>query len=217
MNVTLHPRQLSGTIPAIASKSCAHRLLICAALADGETVIACRDTNNDIDATVQCLRSMGAEIIRENGSFRVRPIRPTALALPDCGESGSTLRFLLPVLCALGQTAEVTMHGRLPDRPLEPLWSELCRHGAVLGHKSREVLTVSGSLQGNDFTLAADVSSQYISGLMFALPLLGGGTIRLTGKLESAGYITMTQNALAAFGVQIQRGNAPIKVYQNTA
>ena len=202
MKVTITPSQLGGTVRAIASKSCAHRLLICASLADRETVIRCSETNRDIDATVQCLCAMGADISREGEYFRVRPLRKVSFANPDCGESGSTLRFLLPVLCALGQNADVRMHGRLPERPMEPLWSELIAHGAILKKNVPEVISVSGKLTGTDYTLAADVSSQYISGLLFALPLLGGGTIRLTGKIESEGYITMTRNALAAFGVE---------------
>lgn len=212
MRVTIIPQKLRGEISAIPSKSAAHRLLICATLADKETIIRCDKTSQDIDATVQCLRSMGATITREGNNFRVLPIASQAQAALDCGESGSTLRFLLPVLCALGQNASVTMHGRLPDRPMEPLWSELIRHGAKLEKPCREVISTSGKLTGNDFTIAADVSSQYISGLLFALPLMGGGSIRLTGKPESVGYIYMTIQALAAFGIETCWENDTITV-----
>lgn len=212
MNLTLIPRQLSGEVAAISSKSCAHRLLICAALANNETNITCRELNRDIEATVQCLAAMGAKIIRENGTYLVTPIRKSQKAALDCGESGSTLRFLLPVLCALGEEATITMHGRLPDRPLEPLWSELCSHGAELSRQSHDTITATGQLKGTDYTVAADVSSQYISGLLFALPILGGGTIRLTGKIESAGYITMTMDALRCFGVETSFNNGVIRV-----
>jgi len=147
---------------------------------------------------------MGAGITRNDDIFRIEPIQKKEKAQMDCGESGSTLRFLLPVLCALGMNAEIKMHGRLPQRPLEPLWSELQAHGAMLQKNEEDTLCVSGSLMGSDYTLAANVSSQYISGLLFALPLLGGGTIRLTGKVESVGYITMTRDALAAFGVKTE-------------
>ena len=212
MKVTITPTQLRGTVRAIASKSCAHRLLICAALADRETTIRCTTTNKDIDATVQCLCAIGASITRSGEYFTVRPISPVAFAETDCGESGSTLRFLLPVLCALGQPATVKMHGRLPQRPMEPLWSELLAHGASLTKPQEDVIAVSGKLTGHDYTLAADVSSQYISGMLFALPLIGGGTIRLTGKIESEGYITMTRNALAAFGVKTELQNSVLTV-----
>ena len=203
MKVTITPQKLHGSIPAIPSKSAAHRLLICAALADKKTTIRCDQSSQDIDATANCLRAMGAEIIRDGDNFIVTPIEPPSHAELDTGESGSTLRFLLPVLCALGQNANVTMHGRLPDRPLEPLWSELTAHGAKLNKPCREVLSISGSLTGSEFTLAANVSSQYISGLLFALPILGGGTIHLTGKTESVGYIQMTVQALNAFGIEV--------------
>ncbi len=213
MNVTLFPRQLSGEIAAISSKSSAHRLLICAALADDVTIIRCRDLNRDIEATVNCLRAMGAGITRAGGAFRVAPIRKTEKAKLDCGESGSTLRFLLPVLCALGQNADILMRGRLPDRPLEPLWSLLQSHGAQLKKSVRDVISVAGKLDATDYTLAADVSSQYISGLLFALPLLGGGTIHLTGKVESEDYITMTLDALRAFGVETKQTGDTIDVF----
>lgn len=203
MKITITPQKLRGSIPAIPSKSAAHRLLICAALADKETVIRCDKTSQDIDSTVNCLRAMGAKITREGDFFRVMPHATTAHTELDCGESGSTLRFLLPVLCALGQNANITMHGRLPDRPMEPLWSELIKHGAKLKKPCREIISVLGKLTGTEFTIAADVSSQYISGLLFALPLLGGGTIHLTGNIESVGYIHMTVQALTAFGVEV--------------
>lgn len=212
MKVTIIPQKLRGEIAAIPSKSMAHRLLICAALADKETLIRCDKTSQDIDATVQCLRSMGAQIIREGDNFRVTPIATQGHGTLDCGESGSTLRFLLPVLCALGLNANITMHGRLPDRPMEPLWSELIAHGAKLEKPCREVISVSGKLSKTDFTIAADVSSQYISGLLFALPLMGGGTIRLTGETESIGYIHMTVQALATFGVEARWENKTITV-----
>lgn len=201
MKVTITPAQLCGTVRAIASKSCAHRLLICAALADRKTTIRCTTTNKDIDATVRCLCAMGANITRNGEYFTVQPLSSATFAETDCGESGSTLRFLLPVLCALGQPATMKMHGRLPQRPMEPLWSELLAHGAHLTRPQEDIIAVAGKLTGHEYTLAADVSSQYISGLLFALPLIGGGKILLTGKMESEGYIAMTRNALAAFGV----------------
>ncbi len=199
----LAPSRLAGTVPAIASKSQAHRLLICAALADRPTVIACPATSADITATADCLRALGADIAYENGVFSVSPIVtvPDRPAL-DCGESGSTLRFLLPLVCALGAKATIKMHGRLPERPLSPLWEALCAHGAALARPAPDVIAVEGRLRPGAFTLDAGVSSQFISGLLFALPLLGGGsTITLTGKLESAAYVTMTVRALALFGV----------------
>ena len=120
----------------------------------------------------------------------------------DCGESGSTLRFLLPVVCALGAGASIKMHGRLPERPLSPLWEELKAHGAVLTRPAPDTIAVDGALTPGDYTIAANISSQFISGLLFALPLLGGeSSLALTGKLESAAYVTMTVRALEKFSV----------------
>ena len=204
MTATIYPTPLAGTVPAIASKSQAHRLLICAALADRPTSVACPTLSADITATADCLRALGADIRYENGVFSVSPIAavPPAPEL-DCGESGSTLRFLLPVVCALGANARIRMHGRLPQRPLSPLWEELTAHGAVLTRPQPDVIAVSGVLSPGSYTLAANISSQFISGLLFALPLLDRpSAIALTGRLESASYLTMTVRALALFGVE---------------
>ena len=203
MRAIITPSPLAGTIPAIASKSQAHRMLICAALADRPTTVACPTLSADITATADCLRALGADINYENGLYTVRPIA----AVPDrpvldCGESGSTLRFLLPVVCALGAKATVKMHGRLGQRPLSPLWEELQAHGAVLTKPDPDTISVEGSLAAGEYTIAANISSQFISGLLFALPLLlEGSSIRLTGTLESAAYLTMTVRALSLFGV----------------
>lgn len=204
MKATICPSRLEGEIEAIASKSQAHRLLICAALADRETTIRCATLSADIEATAACLRALGADIAYRDGCFSVRPIQNApASAVIDCGESGSTLRFLLPVVCALGAPTEIRMHGRLPERPLSPLWEELARHGAKLSRPAADTIRVGGgALSGGEYTLAADVSSQFISGLLFALPLTGAASrIRLTGTLESASYLKMTVRALRAFGV----------------
>ena len=203
MIATIYPSALAGTIPAIASKSQAHRMLICAALADRPTQIACPTLSADIEATADCLRALGAAIAYESGVFSVTPIAavPAHPAL-DCGESGSTLRFLLPVVCALGAGAAIKMHGRLPERPLSPLWEELEAHGAVLTRPAPDTIAVYGALTPGDYTIAANISSQFISGLLFALPLLGGeSSLALAGKLESAAYVTMTVRALEKFSV----------------
>ncbi len=209
MKAIITPAALSGSVPAIASKSQAHRLLICAALADAPTKIACASLSEDILATADCLRALGAKIEYTDGVFSVIPIKePTPNARLDCGESGSTLRFLLPVVCALGKGAVIKMHGRLPYRPLSPLWEELEKSGAVLSRPTEDTISVSGRLEKRDFTIAADISSQYISGLLFALPVLGGGSVTLTGKVESAGYIEMTLRALAQFSAAPEKNGS---------
>ena len=180
------PAVLRGTVPAIASKSAAHRLYICAALADAPTQITCQSTSKDIAATQACLAAL----------------QPGGV-LP-CGESGSTLRFLLPVAAALGLEVDFKMEGRLPDRPLAPLDAQLEAHGVTLSRPvSHALLHVAGQLQPGDYVLPGNVSSQYISGLLFALPLLpGSSTLTVTGKVESAPYIAMTLDALAQFGIR---------------
>ena len=228
MKVTIWPQRLRGEIRAISSKSAAHRLLICGALAERPTEILCENLSADIEATADALRSLGAEIAYEEprGAFRVTPIRPAAGLLElesgetgqtdpilpaaglcglDVGESGSTLRFLLPVICALGRETRIVMHGRLGERPLSPLWEELIRHGCELTRNPDGTLGTRGKLRGGTFSLAANVSSQFISGLLFALPLMGEESrIRLEGPVESEGYIRMTMQALARFGVRME-------------
>ncbi len=203
MDLTISPAPLCGSIQAIPSKSAAHRLLICAALADRETEICCPVLSKDISATADCLRAMGADISYEGGNFFVKPIvEPAENPLLDCGESGSTLRFLLPVVCALGKGGRITMEGRLPQRPISPLWEELERHGVKLSRPEKNTILVEGKLTAGDYKIRADVSSQFISGLLFALPLLGSQCrIIMEGNIESAGYISMTQQAQEVFSL----------------
>ena len=178
-------------IEIIPSKSDAHRAMICQALSrltSGRSCeIHCEGTSRDIEATQKC---MAALLSGEEAMY--------------CGESGSTLRFLLPVMGALGHRASFYGEGRLPQRPLSPLYEQLESHGCVLTPKGSVPLTISGQLKPGNFTLPGDVSSQYISGLLFALPLLKGGSrIVITGSLQSQGYVDMTLRTMKAFGVEI--------------
>ena len=137
---SLSPAPLSGTIAAIASKSHAHRLLICAALADQPTEISCPTLSQDISATAACLQALGADISYKNGIFTVRPGMQAGSGILPCGESGSTLRFLLPVAAALGKSITFRMEGRLPNRPLEPLDQQLLCHGVSLSRPQPDLL-----------------------------------------------------------------------------
>ena len=206
MQVTLHSPAPGGTVRAFPSKSEAHRYLICASLADAPTHIVCNATNDDIDATIACLCALGASITRTEDGYDVTPIaRAPEHADLDVRESGSTLRFLLPVLAALGTHARITRRGRLPERPLAPLDALLEQHGASI--RNTEILEISGQLCGNDYTIAANVSSQFISGLLFALPLLNSPvdcTVRPAGQIESRPYLDMTLASLAAFGICVR-------------
>jgi 3-phosphoshikimate 1-carboxyvinyltransferase len=210
MTVTLHTPKLSGTLSAIASKSQAHRLLICAALSGTPSKVLCAETSSDIDATVRCLNSIGAQINYEDGGFHVIPL-PLPISgerILDCGESGSTLRFMLPICCVFGVEAVFRMSGLLPRRPLTPLYEELISHGCALSPQGMNPLRTSGFLASGSFTIPGDISSQFISGLMFSLPLLAGDSqIKITGEMESKPYIDLTISALGAFGIMIKPGD----------
>ena len=201
MDITIQPHPLRGEITIIPSKSQAHRLLICAAFADKPTELLCPDTNRDIEATADCLRSLGAGVNRTDSGYVVDPI--TAVpeqAVLDVHESGSTLRFMLPIVGALGVDATFQMAGRLPQRPLSPLWEEMERMGCVLSRPTTDTIRCAGKLRPGDYSIDGGVSSQYITGLFFAQQLIDGESrVFITGKLESAPYVTMTLKAMEAF------------------
>ena len=223
MDIKIERPLQGGNIKAIASKSEAHRLLISAALAEKETYIECPERNEDIDATVRCLKNITEEISYIDGFFYVKPgsfvknlytqctsetsrlIKENELFF-DCGESGSTLRFLLPVCGALGLNSTFVMKGRLPQRPLEALWKEMERHGSIILMKENEErLNLKGKLKVAAYSIAGNVSSQFISGLLFALPLLGGeSTLEVSGNLESRPYVDMTIEVLKKFDINIE-------------
>ena len=207
MDITIYPTLLRGTIAAIPSKSQAHRILICAAFADKTTYVYCKDTNDDIDATAACLQALGANISRSEFGYIVHPI----VTVPEhadlhCNESGSTLRFLLPIVGALGVDATFHMRGRLPARPLSPLWEELERMGCSLTRPTNNTLRCTGQLTAGNYQMDGGVSSQFISGLLFAMSILPGQShLELTGKVESVPYIRLTQDVLRKFGVDAER------------
>lgn len=201
MNVLIRPGKLLGTIDAIPSKSHAHRVLIAQKLArlQGQQkadALEIPTFSDDIDATKNCLVQMDKE-----------------MPYLDCKESGSTLRFMLPVAMALKNEAVFIGSGKLPYRPISPLKEEMETHGCrfIMGNKHqkisdkyKEICTISGRLQPGQYSLAGNVSSQFITGLLFALPLLDGdSTLKLTTKLESAGYVDLTLDVLRAFGIKV--------------
>ena len=201
MDITIHPSKLSGDITIIPSKSQAHRLLICAAFADAPTTLLCPETNRDMEATADCLRALGAEITRTQEGYSIVPVRdvPSEACL-NCCESGSTLRFLFPVVGALGVTATFKMEGRLPQRPLSPLWEEMERMGCSLSRPTADTILCQGKLRPGTYTIAGNVSSQFITGLLFAFYLMDGPCkLTITQKLESAPYIDMTKAVLELF------------------
>lgn len=197
-----------GCVAAPSSKSHAHRLLICAALGKSPVDIACSDLSKDITATMDCMNELCAKIYPTgDGMLHVEPINIKHYQMPAlrCAESGSTLRFLIPVCGALNHNCRFLTYGRLSRRPLHPLDDELRAHGMTLEWIGSE-LFVSGSLISGNYEIAGNVSSQFISGLLFALPLLeGDSTINVTGKLESASYIRMTEDALHLAGIRFDK------------
>ena len=203
MDLTIIPSKLSGEITVIPSKSQAHRLLICAAFADKSTELFCPQTSRDMDATANCLRDLGADITHDGQSYHVCPIQtlPKTADL-HCCDSGSTLRFLLPIVGALGVDATFHMTGRLPYRPLSPLWEEMERMGCTLTRPTETTLRCIGKLQAGTYCIDGSVSSQFITGLLFALSLLEENSeLKITGSLESKPYVDMTLCALNNFGV----------------
>ncbi|MGN0867036.1 MAG: 3-phosphoshikimate 1-carboxyvinyltransferase [Oligosphaeraceae bacterium] len=188
----LSPRSWRGRVAVPSSKSVAHRQLLCAALA-GMPLDAVRlqgPASEDLTATRNALETLRSP----RGEWPVL----------DCGESGSTLRFLLPVAAALGGKWCFQGRGRLPRRPLDPLLGELRAHGVEIQGEHLP-LRLEGRLTGGTFHLPGNVSSQFVTGLLLALPLAGGGAVRLTSPLESQDYVTLTLQAMARFGVEVRR------------
>ncbi len=207
MNIEVYPHTLTGNVEAIASKSQAHRLIIAAALSDKDTTVNINSLSEDIQATLNVLDALGATAQQvDDTKLIISPLtKAKANARLNCGESGSTLRFMLPVAAALGaRDAVFTGEGKLPKRPMEPLLTALAQKGVVI--KGTELpLRIKGQLEAGTFSLPGNISSQFISGLLFALPLLPeDSSIEITSPRESQGYIDMTIAALKIFGIQIQ-------------
>lgn len=200
MNITITPRTLRGEIQVIPSKSQAHRFLICAAFADRPTQIVCNESNQDIEATVACLRALGTQIIPTDSGYSVFPTKNIPdTAVLDCNESGSTLRFMLPIVGALGVDGTFLLKGRLANRPLSPLWEEMERMGCTLSRPTQNTIRCIGKLKKGAYIIDGSVSSQFITGLMFAHSLMDECNLTITGKLESKPYVDLTKAALDLF------------------
>ena len=203
MDITISPKRLEGSIAVIPSKSQAHRILICAAFADGPTFIRCPETSRDMDATCDCLSALGADIRRTEAGYLVFPVAQLPeKAVLNCWESGSTLRFLLPIVGALGVDTLFRMAGRLPQRPLSPLWEEMERMGCTLERPTADTIRCRGRLRAGTYRIAGNISSQYITGLLLALVhLRSSSTIAIDGRLESKPYVELTLETLSHFGI----------------
>ena len=201
MNKTVFPSFVRGTVNAPVSKSDLHRALICAAFCKGTTALPVLASSSDTDATAECLSALGSRVERTEDGFVISgPISGGGEL--DCRESGSTLRFLLPVAAVLGKETHFSGSGKLPSRPVLPLTSELRKKGSVIDADFLPI-TVKGKASGGVYTLPGDVSSQIVSGLLLALPYTGEySEIKLSSPLQSKMYVDMTVNTLSRFGVE---------------
>ena len=210
MEIKVHGT-LEGCVTPPPSKSQAHRLLICAALGCAPCSIVCNAVNDDIMATMRCLNALGAEITYSSGVFDVKPVKVVKGGTLDCGESGSTLRFLVSVAAVLGADATFVGAGKLPQRPMGALLDALAPHGVSFTRHTADELPLSckGTLKGGRYTLPGNISSQYLTGLLFALPLAAEDSeIEITDGLTSASYVAMTLDALRTAGIEVvQQGN----------
>ena len=194
--------KLQGTVDAISSKSFAHRFLILASVADTDTTIIINEFSNDIMTTIDCLRNLGVEIEINGNEVTVHPsFFQKDVSDINVNDSGSTLRFLLPLVSFLSQKTNIKCSGRLQDRPIKELINQLKLSGLTFS-KEKLPFTVDGTFHKIDFEFPGDVSSQYISAIMMIAPLIGGCEIKLTSQLESTGYIKITQECLKLFGVE---------------
>ena len=199
----------TGDIMMPPSKSIVHRALICAALADGASVIKNVDLSDDIRATVQCLQGLGAEIKISGITAKVlgksQLLGPDSLTTLNCIESGSTLRFLLPIAALSRREITFTGQGRLMERP-QGAYADVFAEKGVKFLQGEGKIVVQGPLPAGEYVLPGNVSSQFVSGLLFALPLVqGNSVITLSSPLESRSYVDMTQAVMAEFGVKTQQ------------
>ena len=201
MIVNITPNALSGVVSAPPSKSYAHRLIISAYLSGGKVKIKNTGNSADVNATVTALKALGGNVYFDGNDVIVDGRNRVNDVVVDCGESGSTMRFLMPIACAFGITAKFTGKGRLLSRPIGELVDTLTANGGVInGH------SVSGKLTAGEYKINASVSSQYITGLLFALSMLDGdSTLILEGNVVSVGYIDVTLDVLKTFGIEIKK------------
>ncbi|MFA5528519.1 MAG: 3-phosphoshikimate 1-carboxyvinyltransferase [Peptostreptococcales bacterium] len=207
-NVIIHSSCLSGEINIPPSKSISHRAIICAALADGISTIHHIQLSKDIEATLEAVKAFGASIeYCPDSSVKIKGglLNSVQDSTIDCKESGSTLRFLIPLAALVEASITFTGEGRLPERPLDSYYALLDEHKVKYENNHGKLpLTISGTLQPGHFSIEGNISSQYITGLLIALPLLkGDSSLIITGDLESKGYVDLTLDVLASFGIKI--------------
>ncbi len=226
MKVKIYPSKASGEIFAPPSKSLSHRALICGALTQESRLYNVYGGHNavDVGATLNCLNALGADICVNGPRVTIGNFKPHSLngeIVLNCEESGSTLRFLIPLCLLCDKKITFTGAPRLFERPLT-VYEEMCAEQGIIFEKTANSLTVCGKLKNGVYRVRGDISSQFITGLLFALPLLDGVSIlEITGKFESASYVDLTLQTLAAFGIKITRNENRFVIlgnqkYQNT-
>ena len=212
MNVKITPGKLCGKVNAVTSKSDAHRKIIAAALSDIPTQICMENFSDDINATLNCINALGGDFKKNNNGVLICPIKKTKPNVLDFGESGSTARFLIPVASALYSENHYTGRGRLPERPFKELIDVMNKNGVKAEGMGLPEKT-EGLLTGGEFKIPGDISSQYISGLLFAMPLLDKESkIILTSPLKSAAYVDMTLDTLKEFGITVEVSDGEFSV-----
>lgn len=206
MNARFKPARLSGTISAPPSKSMAHRYLIGAALSGEECTLSGVSYSEDILATIDCLKALGAKVTTDGDVVKIAPqnFLKTENPILECRESGSTLRFFIPLALTLGKTVTFKGSLRLLERPLK-VYEELCLQNGFTFEKDKDILTVCGNLKSGNYKINGNISSQFITGLIFALMSLGeDATISILPPFESRSYINLTISALKSFGAKIE-------------
>lgn len=212
MKSRIIPFSAFGSVNAVPSKSYAHRFIILSALSKGRTFIENVGSSEDVRATISCVASLGAKVNYDGLNVEIFGIEEPTSASLDFGESGSTMRFIIPMVSALGVNAQYTGHGKLLFRPNEILFDILEKNGVVVKDNK-----IQGKLFSGNFEIDSSVSSQYISGLIMALSYINGeSVIYLKGRTVSKDYINITLDSISQFGVKYQTGESYIKIFGGT-
>ncbi len=219
MQVRISPGKLSGKIDAVSSKSYLHRILLCAAMSDRSTTIFLNCRSKDVDATIRCARAMGASVEVREDRLVVCPVDAAAkldeFPMLDCGESGSTARFVLPMTAAVCGGGRLIGEGRLPERPFGAICTVMEENGCTFSSYQLP-MTVTGPLTAGTYRIPANISSQYISALMMSLPLVEGDSeIVFTTEVESEGYLDITEAVMRDFGITLDPTGNGYKIKGN--
>ncbi len=206
MNITIFPKKLNGSINAIPSKSCLHRAIIAACLSNGKSVIENILLSDDVNSTINACIKLGASIKKEENKLIINGINNiNKNQIIDCNESGSTLRFMIPIFLTINNTVTFTGTKVLMNRPLDIYFDIFKKQN--IKYKYNDNLEIEGCIKSDTFEIEGNISSQFITGLLFALPLLQKDSILIVNNLESIGYIDITLDILKKFGIEIINEN----------